>query len=533
MDSKRTRIKGLTAAGLLTVTLLCAWSAGVAQSSADQGKKPAGQTAANHQREYRHDRRFQPQQFERPERAKWQKPDEVVARLKLQPGQVLADIGAGSGYFSRRFARAVSPKGRVYAVDIDQKMLRYIQQDARILGLPQIVTVLASQSDPMLAPRSVDVIFLCNTIRHIPSRADYYRRLVRALRLGGRLVIVEFVKRKLPVGPPPEMKIARQDMIEEVTAGGFRLSEDVTELLPYQYLLIFEVDRMRQYHAELRRQVAYGISQGRSLAAIRRDIDVPDEFAEISRSAPTPDVNGLYRKLTTFQLPDADGEHEQRRPHTLALIADRYHEPAHIEIGLTKAFKAAGIDLTITVDYRHLSAENLKKVDLFVILRDGMNWPQGYEKPYVQWITDEQQQAMADFVRAGGGFLALHNCTGIYPPDGPYYEVLAGQYNGHSPIEPFEVQVADPHHPVTRGVGPYRILDEQHYPTFDEKRVKLLLRSRSRHGEYPAGWAYEYGKGRVCYLANGHTPEAIEHPMFQLLMRNAIRWCLRLEDPRN
>lgn len=500
-------------------------------------------TAAQHEPPRQH--HFRPEQFERPERAEYQKPDEVVARLKLKPGDVVADIGAGSGYFTRRFARAVGPEGRVFAVDIDPNMLQYIQQDAQVRGLHNIVPVLAAEDDPGLATNSVDAIFICDTIHHIQGRADYYRHLMRSLRPGGRFVVVDFFKRELPIGPPSAIKIAQGDMVKEVTATGyFDLAEQDSELLPYQYLLVFQVAPEKLAALETSRQVKYLIAQGISRDRLENSIDLPPrDGAEIyalrdyahhlrvlGNEAWQPllsaeNLTRLYDKYTAPLQWSAHGA----APRALALIADRPHEPAHIEIGLHKAFQSAGIDLTMTVDVRHLSAENLGHVDLLVILRDGMNWPDGHDKPYVQWMTDEQQQAIAEFVNGGGGFLALHNCTGIYPPDGPYYEVLAGQYHSHSPIEVFDVEVADPDHPITRGVTNYRINDEQHWPTFDANRAHLLLRSRSEHGEYPAGWAYDYGKGRVCYLANGHTPEAIEHPMFQRLMGGAIKWCLRQE----
>jgi type 1 glutamine amidotransferase len=122
---------------------------------------------------------------------------------------------------------------------------------------------------------------------------------------------------------------------------------------------------------------------------------------------------------------------------------------------------------------------------------------------------------------------------GLYPPRGPYLELVGGRYTGHGPLERFRVEVADADHPITRGVGPYFVADEQHTPIYDETGVHLLLRSRSDDGRTvaAAGWVREPGRGRLCHLANGHTREALLHPMFQRLLRNAVRWCLRIEDP--
>jgi ubiquinone/menaquinone biosynthesis C-methylase UbiE len=111
--------------------------------------------------------------LEDPGRNAWQKPEEVMARLGLKPGETVADIGAGSGYFTVRLARAVGPSGRVYAVDIDQRMLEYIQQRAKKDHLENIQTILADAHDPKLAPASVDLIFICDTLHHISEREKY------------------------------------------------------------------------------------------------------------------------------------------------------------------------------------------------------------------------------------------------------------------------------------------------------------------------------------------------------------------------
>lgn len=176
--------------------------------------------------------------LEDPGRDEWQRPEEVVKKLALQPGESVADIGAGSGYFTVRFARAVGPSGRVYAVDIDREMLAYITKRAKADQLENIQTVLADAHDPKLADSSVDLIFICDTLHHISERAKYYPLLVRALKPEGRLVNIDFEKRDLPLGPPLAMKIDKRDMIKEAEAGGFGLSKDFG-FLKYQYFLVF------------------------------------------------------------------------------------------------------------------------------------------------------------------------------------------------------------------------------------------------------------------------------------------------------
>ena len=179
------------------------------------------------------------EEFENAERDAQQKPDEVVRALNLSAGDVVADIGAGTGYFTRRFAKAVGDDGIAYAVDLEPNMLRYIAERAEKDGQPNIVPVLATTSSPMLAPSSVDLFFICNTIHHIGARNEYYGILARGLRPGGRFAIVDFYKdAELTKGPSRAMRIAKQSLIDEVTAAGFRLVED-HDFLPVQYFLVF------------------------------------------------------------------------------------------------------------------------------------------------------------------------------------------------------------------------------------------------------------------------------------------------------
>lgn len=180
------------------------------------------------------------EEFENAERDAQQKPDEVVRALNLSPGDVVADIGAGTGYFTRRFAKAVGDNGIAYAVDLEPNMLKYVGERAEKDGQPNIVPVFATTSSPMLAPNSVDLFFICNTIHHIGARNKYYAVLARDLRPGGRLAIVDFYKdAELAEGPPKAMRIAKQSLIDEVTAAGFRLVED-HDFLTVQYFLVFE-----------------------------------------------------------------------------------------------------------------------------------------------------------------------------------------------------------------------------------------------------------------------------------------------------
>jgi arsenite methyltransferase len=176
--------------------------------------------------------------FESPARAKWQKPDEVVRALNLKPGQTVVDIGAGTGYFTRRFARAVGPSGKAIGLEIEPGMVAYMEADAKKLKLPNYQARLVKPDDPELAPHSVDVAFFCNVLHHIDDRVAYLRKLRSALKPGGRVAVLDF-KKTAPIGPPAAMRIARDQMIAQFKQGGYRLVGE-HDFLPYQYFLEFE-----------------------------------------------------------------------------------------------------------------------------------------------------------------------------------------------------------------------------------------------------------------------------------------------------
>ena len=177
--------------------------------------------------------------FESAERDEWQRPDEVVAALGLRPGMTVADVGSGTGYFARRFATAVGPAGAVYATDVEPGMAVYVRRRADEDGQANLIPVLASFDDPRLPDGTVDLIFICNTWHHIGDRVEYARGLAADLASGGRVAIVDFLPGDLPVGPGPDHKLSAAEVEAELTAAGFRLAA-APDLLPYQYVLIFE-----------------------------------------------------------------------------------------------------------------------------------------------------------------------------------------------------------------------------------------------------------------------------------------------------
>jgi SAM-dependent methyltransferase len=173
--------------------------------------------------------------LERPERAKWQRPDEVVAALGLSGSETVVDLGAGSGYFSFRFAR-VLPRGKVIASDIDPEMVRHIHHRAMTKNITNLQAVLARPDDP-LVPAHADVVFICDVLHHVKDRAAWLAKLAKEMHAGARLVVVEFKEGPLPEGPPENAKINRKALVELLTGAGFKLETERRDLLPYQLLL--------------------------------------------------------------------------------------------------------------------------------------------------------------------------------------------------------------------------------------------------------------------------------------------------------
>ena len=173
--------------------------------------------------------------FDDPARDAWQKPHEVIHALKLAPDAVVADIGAGTGYFAVRLAH-MTPQGRVYAVDTEPDMVKYLGERAQKSGVTNLVPVQGAPADPKL-PGKVDLVLLVDVYHHIEQRAAYFRKLAGALKPGGAVAIIDFTKES-PVGPPPASRIAASEVKAEMTAAGYALATE-HGFLPNQYFLVF------------------------------------------------------------------------------------------------------------------------------------------------------------------------------------------------------------------------------------------------------------------------------------------------------
>jgi len=177
--------------------------------------------------------------FDDPARDAWQRPAEIVEATRLGSGDAVADLGAGTGYFMPHLAARVGPAGIVYAIEPERALVEHLRRRAEREGLAQVRAVLATRDDARLQPGSVDVILVVDTYHHIDDRVGYFGRLRSALRPGGRIVIVDWQKRPLPMGPPPAHKIAREQVEAEMERAGYRRTATL-DTLPYQYVVVFE-----------------------------------------------------------------------------------------------------------------------------------------------------------------------------------------------------------------------------------------------------------------------------------------------------
>ena len=173
--------------------------------------------------------------FDAPSRDAWQHPADVVAVLGLRAGMAIADVGAGTGYFTVRLARAV-PDGEIIATDIEPDMVRYLTERAQREGLANVRAVLAGADDPHLAAASVDRILVVDVWHHLGDRVRYAAGLAAALRPGGQIAIVDFTL-DAPHGPPIEHRLAPEAIMADLRAAGLDASVSPIRL-PAQYIVI-------------------------------------------------------------------------------------------------------------------------------------------------------------------------------------------------------------------------------------------------------------------------------------------------------
>jgi predicted methyltransferase len=177
-----------------------------------------------------------------PARDRWQMPNEVLSALDLKAGEVVADIGAGPGYFTMRFARAVGPEGKVYAVDIAAPVLEYLKKEALKQSLSNVQAIVSREDDPLLPSSSVDLAFFCDTVHEISNRPSFYRKIRQSLKKRGRMAVIDSIAADSSRGGGSHAsgsQVSREATVREAAEAGFRLVKE-PKFLPQQYFLIFE-----------------------------------------------------------------------------------------------------------------------------------------------------------------------------------------------------------------------------------------------------------------------------------------------------
>jgi ubiquinone/menaquinone biosynthesis C-methylase UbiE len=200
-----------------------------AGTGAQQERRPApvvGPSSADH--------------LERPGRDEEQKPDEIIRSMGLKDGDVVADVGAGTGYFTRRLAKAVAPSGRVYAVDIQPEMLSKLKENVEKAGARNVVIILGETDDPRLPRESLDWILIVNTYHELQQPKATLARMREALKPSGRVAVVENrLEGDSSTHVPEAHRMSKKQLLAEWEPAGFRLVA-LHDFLPAQHFLVFE-----------------------------------------------------------------------------------------------------------------------------------------------------------------------------------------------------------------------------------------------------------------------------------------------------
>lgn len=176
--------------------------------------------------------------YESKERGIWQKPDLVISMLGDLSNKTVADIGAGTGYFTFRMV----PKAKkVIGIDIDQRFIRFL--DSVNVRLPaqyreRFESRLAKADDPLLKPGEADAVVVVNTYGYIQNRIQYLKTLSKGMAPGAQLLIIDFKKNNLPIGPPDEYKVALNQVEKELITAGFGIEKIDKDALDYQYIVL-------------------------------------------------------------------------------------------------------------------------------------------------------------------------------------------------------------------------------------------------------------------------------------------------------
>jgi len=214
----------------------------VAAAVVCSGCHPAGQLSGTHDATTHHS--FENVEhwaavFDDPARDAWQKPQEVIRAMGIRPGQTVADLGTGTGYFLRYLSPAVGPGGTVFALDTETALIEHVRERASREGWTNVRPLVCPPDSPGLPEGSTDLVLVVDTWHHLDDRLGYLSRLRRILAPGGRVAIVDFRKdASPPPGPPAVHRLDRSAVIEEFRQAGWQLVEE-PKVLDEQYILIF------------------------------------------------------------------------------------------------------------------------------------------------------------------------------------------------------------------------------------------------------------------------------------------------------
>ncbi len=174
-----------------------------------------------------------------PDRFAWQRPDRLLRILSIREGEKVADLGAGMGYFVRTLSSVVGYTGKVYAVETDPALLEYLKIEAAGHTFDNTIVVRGSETDPNLPEDALDLVLTVNTWHRFGDRRQMREAVQRALKPGGRFVVVDWhVGEIITIAPPVERRLPSAELIDEMVADGWTVTTN-SRLLKYQYLLIF------------------------------------------------------------------------------------------------------------------------------------------------------------------------------------------------------------------------------------------------------------------------------------------------------
>jgi ubiquinone/menaquinone biosynthesis C-methylase UbiE len=188
-----------------------------------------------------HGRLFPPQDLgllESPDRDRWQRPEQVMDALAIAEASVVADLGAGSGFFTIRLARRVGPNGLVYAQDVQPEMYAAISRRVQREGLTNVRPILGTETDPRLPGGALDAVLIVDAYHEIEDRTALLANVARAIKPQGRIGVVDFKLDGLGPGPPLEERVSPEQVIKDAAQAGLKLLRQ-EPFLPYQYFLIF------------------------------------------------------------------------------------------------------------------------------------------------------------------------------------------------------------------------------------------------------------------------------------------------------